>query len=237
MRFGVVISGLWNRRKFWYILDAGRAMLAQPAAASAATCMEPSRHCLNTCDCSQNMKRPIRMFAARALIVAGTVFSSAAQADVELAAPDGRRILLKDNGTWLYVEAERTASTINKDGEAILVLERKVERGKGCRIAVRLENNLPYEIRSLVPYYSVYRANGVIYDTVSGPSSFTSLKPGDVQRREIDFVGISCQDIARVQVVGGDRCEMGELTKYSATTGQCLERVRVVKSDLLRFDK
>jgi hypothetical protein len=183
------------------------------------------------------MKRPIRMFAASALIVAGTVFSSAAQADVELIAPDGRRILLKDNGTWLYLEADRTASTINKEGEAILVLERKVERGKGCRIAVRLQNNLPYEIRSLVPYYSVYRANGVIYDTVSGPSSFTSLKPGDAQSREIDFVGISCQDIARVQVVGGDRCEMGDLTKYSATTGQCLERVRVVKSDLLRFDK
>jgi hypothetical protein len=30
---------------------------------------------------------------------------------------------------------------------------------------------------------------------------------------------------------------MGELTKYSATTGQCPARVRVVKSDLLRFDK
>jgi hypothetical protein len=34
----------------------------------------------------------------------------------------------------------------------------------------------------------------------------------------------------------GGRCEMGDLTKYSATTGQCLPRVRVVKSDLLRFD-
>ncbi len=192
---------------------------------------------LTTSDCIQSMKRPIRMFAARALFVAGTALSSAAQADVELTAPDGRRILLKDNGTWLYVEADRTADTITKEGEAILVLERKMERGNGCRIAVRLENNLPYEIRSLVPYYSVYRANGVIYDTVSGPSAFTSLKPGDRQSREIDFAGISCQDIVRVQVVGGDRCEMGDLTKFSATKGQCLALVRVVKSDLLRFDK
>ena len=199
--------------------------------------MARSRHYLNRCDSSQSMKRPIRIFAARALIVAGTILSSAAQADIELTAPDGRRILLKDNGTWLYVAADRAADAINKEGEAILTLERKAERGKGCRIAVRLENNLPYEIRSLVPYYSVYRTNGVIYDTVSGPSSFTSLKPGDAQSREVDFAGISCQDIARVQVVGGDRCEMGDLTKYSATTGQCLERVRVVKSDLLRFDK
>ena len=39
-------------------------------------------------------------------------------------------------------------------------------RGNGCQLAVRLENKLPYEIRSLVPYYSVYRADGVIYDTV-----------------------------------------------------------------------
>lgn len=189
---------------------------------------------------AQNMKQPIWIFAARALLVAVTAFSYAARADIELAGPDGRRILLKDNGTWLYVEGkekDRTADQNKQEGEAVLVLERKVERGNGCGIDVRLENNLPYEISSLVPYYSVYRANGVIYDTVSAASSFTNLKPGDRQSREINFSGIACKDIVRVQVVGGDRCTMGDLDKFASVKGQCLARVRVVESNLVRFDK
>jgi len=68
----------------------------------------------------------------------------------------------------------------------VLTLERKTERGIGCRFAVRLVNNLPYEISSLVPYYAAYRANGVIYDTVASPASFTGMKPGDIQNREFE---------------------------------------------------
>ena len=55
--------------------------------------------------------------------------------------------------------------------------------------------------------------------------------------REFEFRGIACRDIVRVQVVGGDRCDMGDLDKYSAAKGQCLARVRVVASDLIPFEK
>ena len=88
-----------------------------------------------------------------------------------------------------------------------------------------------------MPYYAAYRADGVIYDTVASGSSFASMKPGDKLIRELDFAGIACRDIVRLQVVGGDRCDMGDLDKFSATDGQCLARVRVVPSDLVRFDK
>ena len=54
---------------------------------------------------------------------------------------------------------------------------------------------------------------------------------------KIDFLGIACQDIVRVQVVGGDRCEMGDLDKFSQKKGECLARVGVVASDVVRFDK
>lgn len=166
--------------------------------------------------------------------------SGSAQADLEVTGPDGRRILLKKDGTWQYLEAtvkDRAEAKPEKASEAVLLLERKTERGIGCRFGVRLVNDLPYEISSLVPYYAVYRADGVIYDTVSSPSSFTGLKPGDKQSREFEVRGITCKDIARVQVVGGDQCVMGDLDKYSGEKGNCLARVRVVASDLVRFDK
>ena len=100
---------------------------------------------------------------------------------------------------------------------------------------MKLVNNLPYEIRSIVPEFKVYRANGVVYDTVFGAFQFS--KPGDSRSREVRFNGIACPDIARLQVTGGDRCEMGDLDKFSSEKGKCLEYVRVVESDLVRFDK
>jgi len=186
------------------------------------------------------MKRSGWLLLGRFLLVAGIVLSHAARADFELTGPDGRRILLKDNGTWQYVEGmwqDLAEGKPKEAGEAVLLLERKIERGNGCRFVVGLVNDLPYEINSLVPYFSIYRANGVIYDTVSSPTAFTAVRPGDKLVREFEFTGIACQDIARVQVVGGDRCEMGDLHKFSEGKGQCLARVRVEASDLVRFDK
>ena len=182
----------------------------------------------------------MRILTGSVVLVAGMVLSQVARADLELTAPDGRRILLKDNGTWQYVEAtgkDQAEGKAKQEGEAVLTLERWIERGNNCRLVLRLVNNLPYEIRSLVPYYAAYRADGVIYDTVSSGSSFAAMKPGDKLVRDVDFSGIACRDIVRVQVVRGDRCDMGDLDKFAPADGQCLSRVRVVASDLVRFGK
>ena len=128
-------------------------------------------------------RRHIWAAAGGVLVAAGLAFP--ARADFELTAPDGRRVLLYDNGTWRYGDATATGQAegqVKQDGEAVLTLERKIERGNSCRFVLRLVNNLPYEIRSLVPYYSAYRADGVIYDTVSSASSFAAMKPGDTLR-------------------------------------------------------
>ena len=184
------------------------------------------------------MKQP-RLAIFALLLIASLSAAHAAGADFELIGPDGRRILLKADGTWQYLLQEKgdAADAPKSDGEAILVLERVSPRGNGCQLGVRLENKLPYEIRSLVPYYSVYRAGGVLYDTSSGGQGFSSIRPGDMQRREIEFQGIPCDAISRVRIVGGGRCQMGDLDRFSATPEQCLARVRVVGSDLVRFEK
>ena len=189
------------------------------------------------------------------LLFAGIALSCPAPADFEVTGPDGRRILLKDDGTWRYTEGkskepvqdapkdaakETAAKEPAKDkpketGEAVLRLENKTGGGSICRFGVQLVNNLPYEIRSLVPTFSAYRANGVVYDSVA--AGFLSLRPGSSQYQEIRFRGISCQDIARLQVSGGDRCVMGELDRWNESDGSCLRRIRVVESDLVRFDK
>jgi len=186
------------------------------------------------------MNRAAVMLLQCLLLPASLFFAHVAAADVDVTGPDGRRITLYDNGTWRYadtkdnVASNRTADT---EAKALLTLERKTATGNNCKYDVRLANDYPYEIRSLVLFYSAYRANGVVYDTASSGSGFTLLKPGDKQDRDFVFRGLSCDDIVRVQVLGGDHCEMGDLDKYTSLKGQCLDRIRVVESNLVRFDK
>jgi hypothetical protein len=183
------------------------------------------------------MKHSIRLSVRASLLVAGIMVANLARADFEVTGPDGRRILLKDDSTWQYLQDKGQADASKSVDEAMLFLERMSPHGNGCQLAVRLENKLAYEIRSLVPYYSVYRTGGVLYDTSSGGQGFSAIRPGDTQRREIEFQGIQCDAISRIRVVGGGRCQMGDLDRFSATPEQCLARVRVMGSDLMRFEK
>ena len=175
--------------------------------------------------------------SAAALLLAVLAPWSAARADFEVTGPDGRRILLKSDGTWNYLEADKQQpdEKIVFTGEGVLTLERWEELGQNCRIGFRLQNDTNYEVRSLVPRFAVYRANGVMYE--GRTLGFYSIHPGNSVYRDTLFRGISCKDIGRIQVSGGDRCTMGDLDKFSFTGGACLERVRVVPSDLVRFEK
>ena len=175
--------------------------------------------------------------------------------DFEVTAPDGRRILLREDGRWRYVYPKVDAGSAAKktdgdaaddkqakekekpkiEGEAVLTVERKLDGNRICRFNLKLVNNLPFEVRSIVPEFKAYRTSGVVYDSVFG--AFQFIRPGDSQTREVRFDGIACPDIARLQVTGGDRCEMGDLDKFSPVKGVCLSHVRVVESDVIRFDK
>lgn len=194
---------------------------------------------------------PRRALLLLALFVAGSV-----QAGFELIAPDGRRVLLQADGTWRYVDDAAPAAGAASSADvadsaaaaasaasapegpkpmAELQLLRRTASPRACSFEFELTNTLPYEIRSLVPYFAVLRPDGVTYTTQS--AFFGPLKPGDTIRRSLRFGGIECDEIARVQVEGGDRCEMGELNKFSDAKGECLARLKVLPSELVVFEK
>jgi len=183
----------------------------------------------------------LRTHCGLLLALCGLVFAPHSQADFEVSGPDGRRILLKDNGTWAYVPSKEKESTQDVAGAetkgplAILRLEQRIERGNHCRLVLSLTNQLPYEIRNIVPYFTIYRANGALHETLS--AGFHSIRSGDRKERSIDLTRIACPEVARVQVTGGDRCDMAELHKFSPADGQCLARIGVAPSDWTRFEK
>ena len=172
------------------------------------------------------------------LLTAPCVLAHAADAELELVAPDGRRVLLKNDNTWRYVEEKKDKpEKIEKVAEQLLLLrvESKLDLPTGCRLGIRLANKAPYEIRSLVPEFTAYKTDDVVYDTVF--MAFSFVKPGDSQYREIRFPGIACAAIGRVKVMGADRCDMQDLGKFSEVKGECLARLRVEASELVRIAK
>lgn len=177
-------------------------------------------------------------FACVAMALALLATAPAARADFELTAPDGRRLLLKDDGTWKYQDAKEKDAAVAKNQppeEALLQFEQKVERGPHCRVVMRLVNTLPYEIGHIVPSFSAYRANGTMHETVT--VGFQSVRPAESLQRAVEFTRIACADIARVQVSDADRCQMGDLNKFSPANGQCLARLRIAPSTSIKFDK
>ena len=61
------------------------------------------------------MKRADWLKAGSALLVAGLVVSQPVRADFELSGPDGRRILLKDDRSWQYVESKDKAKEAGEE--------------------------------------------------------------------------------------------------------------------------
>ncbi|MFO1330365.1 MAG: hypothetical protein U1F56_23680 [Rubrivivax sp.] len=156
------------------------------------------------------------------------------KADVELKTPDGRAILVKTDGTWVFVEAE-AKPPIEPSQMAVLKMLDLRPVPDGCEYQFELDNRQPYEVRSLIPDIKVYRKGGAFY--VENTIPFGRILPGDRQLRRVVVRGLSCPDIERLQVAGGDRCDMGDLNKFTDGKGLCLARVRVESSDKLTFDK
>jgi hypothetical protein len=169
------------------------------------------------------------------LVVACTV----AEAQIEAITSDGRRVILEEDSTWRYAEegevAPSAAGPPPEEGHALLTVERVVSQPHACTLGLRLHNRLPYEVRNIVPQFSAYTADDVRYVTIF--QSFTGLKPTDDQYREVTFPGRPCEQIARVQIHGADRCSMGDLDRFTATGGECLQRIVVAPSGRFNLSK
>lgn len=172
------------------------------------------------------------MLHRKIAILVMCIAAHAAAADLTITAPDGRKILLRDDGTWAVIQD-------GADGEprryAALTLEKKADLATGCRLGLRMQNNLTEQIRSLVLRFTAFKEAQIPFETVSRGYSY--IKPTASQYQEITFRGIQCEEISLVEVVAARNCHVGDLTKYSAEAHHCLNLIDVVSSDIVTIAK
>ncbi len=155
-----------------------------------------------------------------------------AGADVTITVPDGRQVILYDNGTWSVVKESDNPETRRY---AELTLEKKFDLAHGCKLGLRLQNNLTEQIRSLVLRFTAYKGGQIAFETVTRGYSY--IKPTNSQYQEISFRGITCDEISSVEVFAARNCHVGDLTKYSAEAHHCLSLIDVKVSDILPIAK
>lgn len=172
-------------------------------------------------------RRPMRRIYF--VLVAMTV-SSLAWSAQEAVTNDGSRVMLHDDGTWTAI-----AQKDQEKSRARLVVERVEPLSTGCRIGLRLHNELTAPIRSLVLRFTAYKDGPVAYETVTRGFSF--IKPTDSQYQEMLFAGIKCAEIQQLQVHAADKCHAGDLTDDSGSAKRCLSLVHVADSDLIKIFK
>jgi hypothetical protein len=165
-----------------------------------------------------------------ALVATGWAMAQTGGSDITVSTPDGRLAVLKADGTWSYAEAASAPSV-----QAELRLESRAPMPGGCQFQFNLRNRLPYEIRTLVPDFRVIRRGGTVY--IEQNIGFGRVLPGDQQQRTLRVSGLDCAEIEKLQVIGGDRCDMGDLNKFTDGKGLCLARLQVQPSSLLTIEK
>jgi hypothetical protein len=167
--------------------------------------------------------RTVALTALLCLVAAGPTLAESTVVMTD----DGRKILLRSNGTWeLFEEAAAKAA-----GKAVLTLERRENLPNGCRIGLRMQNDLAAQIRTLVLRFTAYKNETIAFETVSRGYSY--IKPTMSQYQEVSFRGITCDEISSVEVFAARNCHIGDLTKYSATAEDCLQLLSVNPSEIM----
>jgi len=145
--------------------------------------------------------------------------------------PDGRRVLLRDDHTWEVIETEQGDAA----SSAVITVANVRGLRNACKVGLRLENKLGYNIKSLIPSFSAHTSKGVLYETVS--KAFSSIKPTRDQYQQIQFIGITCEGIGHIRVHGADNCSMGRIDKFNEEDGECLSHIYVQPSELIKIIK
>ncbi len=174
------------------------------------------------------------MMGSRALLLLLTAALIApAWAARQAVTDDGMRVLLKDDGTWEALDAP--AKQDEDAGGARLEVVRRDALANGCRLGLRLTNNLDEPIRSLVLRFTAYKAGPVAYTSIT--RGFFNIKSTDSQYQTVLFAGITCDQVIEVEVDAAEKCRIGADNSYWYGSDRCIGGVDVMPSDLIRIYK
>lgn len=135
----------------------------------------------------------------------------------------------------VFISLPMIGEAENNIEQVDLFVDSRIERGNSCSFTVRLHNTTSHHIRNLVPQFSAIIKDDVVFATIS--AEFFEIRPSNEQERSIRFRGITCDEISGLRIHGANNCRMGTLNRNTATSFECLRRIRVNESTVVNVFK
>lgn len=165
------------------------------------------------------------------ILLLGLETRAHAESELTAVTVDGRRVLLKSDHTWDFIEFVQG----DPSNSAVLTVTRIWEMQDACKLQFRLQNNLGYKIGALVPRFTVQNKDGVVYESPS--ISFQSIKPTKNKYTEIQISGLGCHEISQMKLIDAARCRMGEIDQWNEKDGECLSHIYLEPSQQINITK
>jgi hypothetical protein len=170
-----------------------------------------------------------------ALLGMSALLSAGAQAhtgdDIRALTNDGRKVILKVDHSWEFIEFVEG----DPSKSAVLTVTKVEEMQDACKLYFHMQNNTGHKIRTLVPRFGVYNQEGVLFDSKS--KSFSSIKPTRDMYNSLQFSGIGCHEITRINVHDAARCMMGTIDQWNEEEGECLSYIYITPTDVINISK
>ena len=125
------------------------------------------------------------------------------------------------------------AITSGGSNQAVLSLHKRYAYVDACKFGLTLTNNLPYKITNIAFRFAAYTKGDVYQRYVT--RNFFELDPTNHQYREINFSGITCDEISYMEVADPGRCALGDLTRFSSQPGDCIRRVYIAGTPYVKL--
>ncbi len=147
----------------------------------------------------------------------------AAQADQVLLLPDGQSVILKDDGTWAYIDETIT-------GALTLNFGKTLDQQGRCYAWPRLTNDTDKFIDGVVFEYSTHYDDGLTIKSGSLIYSIIAVgKRSTMQEYMTDYDTAKCSEVAYVQIDGISKCKIDGIQKNSRI---CYELLEVSAEDM-----
>lgn len=129
---------------------------------------------------------------------------------------------------------ERMDPVVSGGGQrAVLSLHKKYAYENSCKFGLTLSNNLRYKITNISFRFAAYIKGNIFYQHVT--RNFYEIDPSNRQYKEITFIEVPCDDISFVEVSDPGRCAMGDLTRFTSQSGDCIRHVYIAPSPYVRL--
>lgn len=117
--------------------------------------------------------------------------------------------------------------------QAVLSLHKRYAYANACKLGLTLTNNLQYKITNISFGFTAHFKGDVPDQYVV--RNFFEIGPGAGEYREINFSGVTCDQVKFVEVTDPGRCAMGDLTRFASRPGDCIRHVYLAKTPYVKL--